>query len=86
MKTLEKQLRRQHEYYWQHRKDTMLGYRPKERIEQNNKTFKKGQLIKLSGGRTGIVIEDRGRFLRLNVTAGEGYYKECFFKEDLKNE
>lgn len=76
------------EYYWKHKGDSRLNYRPKyqEKIDNNildTRRFKQGQLVQLSGGRTGVVIRDYDKFIRVNVTAGDKHYSECFYREDI---
>lgn len=57
----------------------------------NNKTisgretvFYPGELAKLKSGKTGVVIKDYGKYIRLNIPVGETYYSECCFKGDLE--
>lgn len=93
MKTLEekRQYAREYakQYYEKHRNDNRKDYRPQyqkiiERMPVNTRLFKQGQLVNLGGGRTGIVIRDYDKFVRVKITSGEQYYSECFYREEIR--
>lgn len=54
-----------------------------EKKNGSSKVFKNGEIVKLSQGRTGVIIKKYSNYYRVKVTAGEGTYNECFFEEDL---
>lgn len=92
MRTLEDQRRYAREYYYKNKDAIRKKYQNyiskyQEKINNNildTRTFKQGQPVNLGGGKTGVVIKDYNKFIRVNVTAGDKHYSECFFREEIR--
>lgn len=64
-------------------KDAKKENDAREKQNKFKNKFKNGQLVKLSGGRTGIIIKKYNNFYRVKITAGENAYNECFCEEEI---
>ena len=59
-------------------------YYNKKTTSSKEAVFYPGELVKLKNGKTGVVIKDYGKYIRLNISVGETYYSECCFRGDLE--
>lgn len=74
--------------YYQQNKEALTQYAKDYYLKKknpviNNNRYKKGELVNLGKGRTGIVIRDYDKFIRVKITSGEHHYTECFFRQDI---
>ena len=80
----EERARRQQERYWMKSAGKVYQTKLRQEREIDSRRFRNGQLVNLGGGRTGIVIRDYNKFVRVKITSGEQHYSECFYREEIR--